>query len=220
MTTPDRLNRRRFLKLASGAVCGAAASCVGIGWVGLRQPKVDMITSSCVGGEGGRFLVTYASRAGSTAEIAEAMGEALCGMDRLVDVVPVTDVKSLDAYQAVVVGSAIYMGRWMPPAVSFLKEHSETLKRLPLAMFTVCLTLKDPTEENISTVAAYLDPVLDETALEPADVGLFAGRLKSENLSPLYRTMAKQMGGGDGDYRNWSAITTWAKTLPAKLTIA
>ena len=205
MNETKRMQRRRFLKIAGGVIGFGALSCVGAGLIGTHQPAVKMA------------LVAYASRAGSTAEVAAAIGSTLCDQGAEVDVMPAEEVADVEAYQALVLGSAVYMGRWMASAVKLLREHAASLKTMPVALFTVCLTMKDPTEENRAKVAAYLDPVLVETALAPVDTGLFAGRLKSDHLSPLYRLVIRQMDEGDADYREWESITSWAQTLPEKL---
>ena len=87
-----------------------------------------------------RILVTYASRSGTTAEIAEAIGQTLTKGGAQVDVMPMQEVKDLAPYQAVVAGSAIRGARWLPEAVQFIRAHQSTLRHKPFAMFTVCIT--------------------------------------------------------------------------------
>lgn len=207
-----KITRRRFLKVAGGTVGAGALACVGLGILATRSPEVEFAESSC--GEenmGDKILVAYASRAGSTGEVAEAIGEVLCDADAAVDVRLAKDVTDVSPYRAVVVGSAIYMGRWMSEAVKFVETHRDALSRVPVAYFTVCLTMKDDTEENRRTVAAYLDPVRE--VVQPVDVGLFAGRLDSSMLSFFYRLIIKMMKQPEGDYRNWEAIRAWAGEL-------
>lgn len=163
---------------------------------------------------GDKILVAYASRAGSTGEVAEAIGEVLCNGGAAVDVRLAKDVTDVSPYRAVVVGSAIYMGRWMSEAVKFVERQRDALSQVPVAYFTVCLTMKDDTEENRRTVAAYLDPVREQVPqVQPVDVGLFAGRLDSSKLPFLYRLIIKAMKQPEGDFRNWEAIRAWAGEL-------
>ena len=213
MNEKSKITRRRFLVLSGGTIGVTTLACCGLTALGTRQPAIEFIESSC-GGENEmseRILVAYASRAGSTGEVAEVIGEVLCDGGEAVDVRLAKDVTDVSPYRAVVVGSAIYMGRWMSEAVKFVETHRDALSQLPVAYFTVCLTMKDDTEENRRTVAAYLDPVRE--VVQPVDVGLFAGRLDSSKLSFIYRLIIKAMGQPEGDFRNWEAIRAWAGEL-------
>ena len=93
------------------------------------------------------ILVTYASRSGSTAEIAEAIGGTFTEHGILVDVRPMTEVTGVAQYQAVVAGSAVRQQQWLPEAMQFLETHQPELVRKPVATFLVCMALatKNPT---------------------------------------------------------------------------
>ena len=213
MNGQTEINRRRFLKVAAAAVGASALACAGLGILATRPPEIEFAESSCGKEEnmGDKILVAYASRAGSTGEVAEVIGEVLCDGGAAVDVRLAKDVTDVSPYRAAVVGSAIYMGRWMSEAVKFVETHRDALSQVPVAYFTVCLTMKDDTEENRRTVAAYLDPVRE--VVQPVDVGLFAGRLDSSKLSFIYWLIIKAMGQAEGDFRNWEAIRAWAGEL-------
>lgn len=161
-----------------------------------------------------RLLVAYATRAGATESIAQAVAEALRGEGFQVDVQNVRQVRSLDGYSGVIVGSAIRAGRPMPEAVSFVEKHERGLSRMPVAYFVVCLTMKDDTEENRCTVAGYLDALRAKTpSVKPVDVGLFPGALDSSRLSFLPRLIMRAMKAPDGDYRDWDAVRQWAARI-------
>jgi menaquinone-dependent protoporphyrinogen oxidase len=135
-----------------------------------------------------------------------------------VDVRLAKEVTDLSPYRAVVVGSGIRVGKWLPEAVQFVERHQEALRRMPVAYFLVCLTLKDDTEENRRTVAAYLDPVREQVPQgQPVDVGLFAGVMDYSKLSFMLRLMMKAMGSPEGDFRDWEAIRAWASQVRARL---
>jgi len=85
----------------------------------------------------GRILVAYASRSGSTSEVAEKIADTLANRRVEVDLMQVKNVKDLSAYRMVVIGSGVYMGRWFPEAVNFVKKNQSALSRLPVAYFTV-----------------------------------------------------------------------------------
>jgi len=218
MSEQNKINRRRFLALTGGAVGVTALACCGLTVLGTRQPAVEFNESGC-GGEnemGDKILVAYASGCGSTGEVAEAVGQALCEAGAAVDVRLAKNVTDVSSYRAVIVGSAIRMGRWLPEAVQFVETHREPLSRVPVAYFLGCMTLEDDTEENRRTVAAYLDPVCE--IVQPVDVGLFAGVMDYSKLSFVFRLMMKAMGTPEGDFRDWEAIRAWAAGLrPALL---
>ena len=140
--------------------------------------------------------------------MAEAIGQVLCEAGAAVDVRLAKEVTDLSPYRAVVVGSGIRVGKWLPEAVQFVERYQEALSRVPVAYFLVCLTLKEDTEENRRTVAAYLDPVRD--LVQPVDVGLFAGVMDYAKLPFILRLMMKMMKAPEGDFRNWEAIRAWA----------
>jgi menaquinone-dependent protoporphyrinogen oxidase len=163
----------------------------------------------------GGILVAYATAAGSTAEVAEAIGEELRSMGAEVDVRLAKEVKDVSPYGAVIVGSGIRAGQLLPHATKFVQKNREALSQVPVAYFVVCLTMKDDTEENRSTVAAYLDPLRE--LVEPMEVGLFAGAVNPSSLSIPARTILKAMKISEGDYRDWEAIRSWARALHPKL---
>jgi menaquinone-dependent protoporphyrinogen oxidase len=83
-----------------------------------------------------RVLVTAASRHGATAEIAQAIGDALCGRGLDVTVMPVEDVSTVEPYGAVVLGSAVYAGHWLRPASAFVATHTRALASRPVWLFS------------------------------------------------------------------------------------
>jgi menaquinone-dependent protoporphyrinogen oxidase len=166
-----------------------------------------------------RVLIAYASKCGSTGTVAEAIGQSLCGMGASVDVRLAGNVNDLSPYQAVIAGSAIRMGKWLPEAADFMKKNRDALSHVPCAYFVVCLTMKDDTPENRTKVMAYLDPVRKESPkVRPAAIGLFPGAVNFGKLAFAPRTILKVMGAPEGDYRNWPAVKAWAAQVgPALL---
>ncbi len=162
-----------------------------------------------------KMLVAYATRTGTTGEVAEAIGEVLEENGAVVDVRNVKDVDDLASYRAVVLGSAIRAGNLMPEAVKFVKANQEALRQMPVAYFVVCATLQEDTEENRQTVAAYLDPLRE--LVEPVEEGLFAGAIDSSKLSFPLRLILKVMKAEDGDWRDWDVIRAWAADVYSSL---
>ncbi len=161
-----------------------------------------------------RILVAYATGSGSTAEVAEAVGSALRSSEVTVDVVAAADVTSLEPYAAVVAGSSIRAGRWLPDATDFITFFASELAHRPTAYFTTCLTLVDDTDANRRVVLAYMAPVLAAMPdVTPVGLGLFAG-----SLDPARRQIMPVDAGPQGDFRDWDAIAAWAHAMrPALL---
>ncbi len=164
-----------------------------------------------------RILVTYASRAGSTREVAEAIGKTLSEGGTPVDVVSMDKVTDLTPYDAVVVGSAIRGSKWLPEAVEFIQRHRSALGGKRLAMFTVCITLAMKNGENYrSAVMGWVAPV--RAMVHPRSEGLFAGRLDFSKLPFNWDTLMLRVAVlfgvfPRGDHRDWTAIRSWAEGL-------
>src|SRR4030042_851390 len=208
-------SRRDFLVLSAGAICTSILRHEIVG-AASEKPGSELIKSKCQkdGRMEKRVLISYASRCGSTGGVAEAMGQVLCGMGASADIRLVGNVNDLSPYHAVIVGSAIRRGKWLPEAVGFVKDNQDILGRLPIAYFVVCLTMKDNTAENRSTVMAYLDPVRKEAPkIQPVAVGLFPGALNYSKLSFVDKTTMKAKGATEGDFRDCCAVKAWASAV-------
>jgi menaquinone-dependent protoporphyrinogen oxidase len=164
-----------------------------------------------------RILVTYASRTGSTAEIAAAIGKTLSQNNANVDVLPMQDVKDLAPYNAVIVGSAIRQARWLPEAMKFIQDHHTELARKRVATFTVCITLAmSNSDQYRQAVREWIAPV--HTHVQPIAEGLFAGRLDFAKLPLNFDTLKFRLVVALGifpkdDRRDWKAIHDWADSL-------
>jgi menaquinone-dependent protoporphyrinogen oxidase len=164
-----------------------------------------------------KILIAYATRAGSTAEIAKEIGDVLIAKGFAVDVVPVRKVRNLSPYRAVIVGSAVRAGKWQPEAVKFIARHEARLGEVPTAFFTVCITAKDKTEEACEKVSAFLAPV---RAMHRPDLeGFFAGQVDLAKLGFIARMMAKATKSPEGDFRDHAAIRAWAEEAVTKLNL-
>jgi menaquinone-dependent protoporphyrinogen oxidase len=165
----------------------------------------------------GKILVTYASRLGSTAGVAEAIGKTLHDNGAEVEVRRMQDVSDLSPYSAVVAGSAIRGKQWLPEAMHFVQTHQAALRQKPFAAFLVCMTLGMKNGEKYRPhVASFLDPV--RALVKPVSAGLFAGVLdigKIESFSKRLQFRLSIMFGvwKEGDHRDWNAIREWAASL-------
>jgi menaquinone-dependent protoporphyrinogen oxidase len=167
-----------------------------------------------------RILVAYASKAGSTVGVAEAIGQTLAAHGTRVDVRQAKTVTDLQPYEAVVVGSAIRGARWLPEVMQFMEGHQAALARRPFAAFLVCITLAMPGAEKLRDgVATWMAPV--RALARPVSQGLFAGVLDYSKLplvdSLRMRTLSTVMRTPEGDYRDWNAIRSWSHDLAGML---
>jgi menaquinone-dependent protoporphyrinogen oxidase len=163
-----------------------------------------------------RILVAYATRAGSTAEVAEAIGKKLAQSGAVVDVKPIKKIQSIEGYQGVVLGSAIRRGAVLPELTDFVKAYKNELLKIPTAYFIVCMILREDTEENRKKANGYLDELRVEVT--PVDVALFTGKLDYSKLDFIETIIIKYIiGTPEGDLRDWKQINDWAVNLPPKL---
>jgi len=163
------------------------------------------------------ILVAYASQTGSTAGVAEAIGKTLSESGAAVEVRPMKDVQDLAPYQAVVAGSAIHGGQWLPEAMQFVQTHQAALARKPFAAFLVCMTLAMPGAGKYREhVATWLEPV--RALVRPVSEGLFAGALDISKVPSFGDRLKFRLSvifgvWSEGDHRDWNAVRTWAESL-------
>jgi menaquinone-dependent protoporphyrinogen oxidase len=151
----------------------------------------------------GTILVAYGTKHGSTREVAHAVAETLeeHGLD--VDTLPAARVDDLSPYEGVVVGGAIYMGRWHPDAVGFLEQHRKALAVMPVAVFGMGPRTMEQhdAEESRAQLAKALEKVPE---VDPYAVAVFGGVIDPRSLRfPFNRLPAS-------DARDWSEIRAWA----------
>jgi menaquinone-dependent protoporphyrinogen oxidase len=205
--------RRDFLKTAGLTLGASTLLCCGSGYLASMPPAVD--TPSETYGEkpamNDKILLTYATRAGSTPEIAAALAKSLSERGYTVDVKPVKEKPSLAGYQAVLLGSAIRMGSWLPEAVDFIKQNQATLNALQVALFTVHMLNDGDDEASKAARLAYLDAV--RPLLQPAAEVYFTGKMDFSRLSFLDRMVSRFVKAVEADRRDWDKIHAWGQAV-------
>lgn len=162
-----------------------------------------------------RVLVCYATRYGATEEIAREIGKILQEAGLAVDVTPVIDVAGLHPYRAVVIGSPIYMGKWLHESTQFVRDHRFALSHRQVAAFAVGYSLKDRLEEHLRNADRAIDAI--RLYVEPVDVALFAGRVVPDTMSAADQAILALGGVKPGDFRDWDEIRAWARKLAGLL---
>lgn len=155
-----------------------------------------------------RILITAASKHGSTTEIAQALAKRLESYGHELTLTAPGDVPSVADFDAVVLGSAVYITQWMPVAHDFVKRFGEELRERPFWAFSVGMSgvpkhqPQDPM--RIGPVMEHVDAVDHKT---------FPGRYKPELLTLRERSIGRLAGAIEGDFRDWEAVDAWADSI-------
>ena len=167
-----------------------------------------------------KVLVAYASKRGATAEIAEKIGRVLEQAGLTTDVQPADRVSDLTPYRAVVLGSAVYIGRWRKEAVRFLETNEAALAERAVWLFSSGPTGEgDPVELTQGwRFPKGQQPIADR--IQPRDVVVFHGAIDKGDLNFIERFMIKNVKAPIGDFRDWDAITAWATSVADALKAA
>lgn len=211
----SQLSRRKFLKTALISTTALGLTVCGGGALALTyQPKIAMPFENY--GEKTmekRILVTYASKAGSTAEVATRIGKILSNKNLAVDVIPVNKVTDITSYQTVILGSAIRIGNVLPEVQKFVESNQAMLQKKSFHIYFMCMMLEKDTDENRKAVSDYLKPI--RALVKPASEGMFAGVINLKKLGLFDQLMIKAMKSPQGDFRDWDQIGSWAERTVA-----
>jgi menaquinone-dependent protoporphyrinogen oxidase len=161
-----------------------------------------------------KVLVATASKHGSTLELAGAIGEALRSRGLDVGEMPVAEVGDVREYDAVVLGSGIYGGRWLKPAKEFVERNADALAAVPVWLFSSG-PLGDPPKPVETPVDA--EPMTKVTGAREHRV--FAGSLLKSRLGFAERAMVKAVHAPFGDFRDWDAVRDWGFEIADALVV-
>ena len=162
-----------------------------------------------------RVLIVPASKHGGTAEIGRSLSTTLRGEGLDVDVSQPQDMHDLSHYDGFLIGSAVYLGKWLEEATDFIERNADTIRRKPTWLFS-----SGPLGE-----ARPKEPVRPDVVEHLLDVSnakehrLFSGRIRIDRLGHTERFIARWVGATSGDYREWVQIEQWARKIALELRI-
>ena len=158
-------------------------------------------------------LIAYASKHGSTQEIAERISEKLRQMGIQAETRSVDEVSDPESYEALVIGSAVYYGSWLKEATEWVRRNQATLAARPVWLFSsgpLGTEVKDA-EPQPKEIAEFRETI------GPRDQRIFFGALEHSRLSFAERMMVKAVRAPEGDFRDWQAIEAWAASIARDL---
>jgi menaquinone-dependent protoporphyrinogen oxidase len=151
-------------------------------------------------------LVAFATRHGSTREVAAAIAETLRAQGVPVDLRAAAAVDDVGAYSAVVLGAPLYTGRWHRDVRRLLERDRAALAALPVAVFALGPRTLAP--EEVAASQTQLDHALAGVPeVTPVSIGLFGGAIDPARLRFPFNRMPAS------DARDWRAIRAWARDL-------
>lgn len=170
-----------------------------------------------------KLLVVYASKYGSTREVADVIASKVREQGYVVDLRSTAEVKGIDLheYAAVVLGAPIYMNNWLSEAHDFMETYKPTLSKRPLAIFS--LGPVDDSPENMQIAKDGLTNALERYGwLNPVEITMFVGKYDPAKLGPMHKLIAILPASPlhdlpATDHRDWAVIHQWARALPEKL---
>ena len=176
-----------------------------------------------------KVLIAYSTWAGSTHEVANEIGKVFQANSFDVDVIAANESKSIDTYEAILLGTSIHAGQTVKSFRQFIKQNIDVLIKKPTALFIVCANLMKDSEDNREETLAWLNRVIGKyEKLKPLSIGLFGGTVLTNGddfnkLNVLIRktitAMNKKMidEHGRSDFRDWEFIHSWAEGVIKKI---
>ncbi|TFG67114.1 MAG: protoporphyrinogen oxidase [Methanomassiliicoccus sp.] len=169
-----------------------------------------------------KTVVFYASRYGSTKAIAEFIAEKLCLQGILAEARSTGMDSNPEDYDAIVIGSAVYMQHWMDEAVEFVQKHRAVLMNRPVWLFSsgpLELSPEIVLENNLRLEPKDIPEL--QGAINPRDHRIFFGILDPMKLGFKHRVLRKLPAAHailpEGDFRNWNEIEAWANGIARAL---
>lgn len=159
-----------------------------------------------------KVLVCAATKYGATGEIADVVADVLAEKGLEVTVIPPGQAGAIEQLDAVVLGSALYMGQWMKPARELVDRSAAALAARPVWLFS-----SGPVGEPAKPAENPVDVSKILRSTKARDHRIFTGRLVRKHLTFPDRAMASAIRAAEGDFRNWAEIRAWAAGIASAL---
>lgn len=160
------------------------------------------------------ILVTFATKHGSTSEIAKRLANALSQRGFAVTLLPIRLVRDLTPFDAVV---AVYYGRWQKEAVRFLRANDAILSVKDLWLFSSGPTGTGSTNELLDGWKLPTNIAALTERLKPRGIMVFHGVIKLARLTMFERAVVKRVDAPLGDYRDWDSVAAWGAEIATTL---
>jgi len=173
------------------------------------------------------FLVVYGTGEGQTATVATRITEVIENRTHevtTVDIESMSDDITVEAFDAVLIGSSIHVGKHHAAIRSFVTANRETLRARPTGFFQLSLSSAVDDEDRRAEAARYVDEFLEETGWNPDRIGLFGGALRYSKYGFLKRLMMKRIAktatgdvdtSRDYEYTDWGEVNAFAADFAA-----
>jgi menaquinone-dependent protoporphyrinogen oxidase len=162
-----------------------------------------------------KLLIAVSSKHGSTREIAGSLAETVREAGIEVDVADAQDVDTIDAYDAVVMGSAVHWGRWMGPARDLVTGSADALRTRPVWLFS-----SGPLGRDIVDPADAAEGLRLRELVGAREHRVFPGKADKAQLGFFERRILSMVKNPYGDHRDWPVIREWAMSIATELTTA
>lgn len=159
-----------------------------------------------------KVLVSVASRHGASFEIAEEISATLAAAGFQTVVLPPDAVTSLDSYDAVILGSSVYVGHWMDSAVHLVERFATEIRAVPVWVFSSGPIGHQPTAEDEPVDVAEI-----VAATGAREHRVFAGQVDRSRLGLGEKVILTAVRAPEGDFRPWEEIRAWAAGIAAAL---
>ncbi len=167
-----------------------------------------------------RVLVSAASMHGSTSEIAQVIAQVLAEQGLTVTVLPPAEVQSIDGYDAIIIGSAVYSSHWLDPAKDLVNRCLDPLSARPVWLFSSGAVGNPMSKLSLAMAREPVEIAGLRIATRARDHRMFAGKLDRKVLTRAQWSSLVIFHGLEGDFRDWAGIRQWASSIAQQLVTA